>query len=108
VKHHGTDQKDDQRPILEQGAGSDGLALCAPLLPAPREFVINLVGADVVEGKDGRECADRHEDEDAAIGNEVTEQAHRYGGGDIAGGVECLVTSLAGIKQMVAHVRRRR
>ena len=44
-----------------------------------------------------------HEEKDAAIGNEVTKQAHRHGGDDVAGRVESLVASLAAIEQLVSH-----
>src|ERR1039458_6052461 len=76
-------------------------------LGAPRPLVIDLIGTDDEEGEDRRERADRHEEKDAAIGNEVTTQAHRHGGDDVAGRVERLVTSLAAIEQLVSHDPKR-
>src|ERR1039458_7372357 len=76
-------------------------------LGAPRPLVIDLIGTDDEEGEDSRERADRQEEKDAAIGNEVTTQAHRHGGDDVAGRVERLVTSLAAIEQLVSHDPKR-
>src|ERR1039458_6693352 len=76
-------------------------------LGAPRPLVIDLIGTDDEQGEDRRERADRHEEKDAAIGNEVTTQAHQHGGDNVAGRVERLVTSLAAIEQLVSHDPKR-
>jgi hypothetical protein len=78
MKHHRADEEDEQRPILEQCVRPNGSAVLAAFLRAPRPPVIDLIGTDDEQGEDGRERKDEHEEEDAAIGNEVTKQAHRH------------------------------
>src|ERR1035441_9502006 len=73
------------------------------LLRAPRPLVVDLVGADDEQRKEGRKRAERHEEKDATVGNEITQQAHGHGGGDVAGRVEPLIASLTAIEQPVSH-----
>src|ERR1035438_6920450 len=79
------------------------LAAFLAFLRASRPFVLDLVGADDEQREEGRKRAERHEEKDATVGNEITQQAHGHGGDDVAGRVETLVASLTAIKQPVSH-----
>ena len=76
MEHDRTDQEDKQRAIVNQRAPVRRFAVFAAWLRAPRPLVIDLTGADKKQGQEGRECADHNEEKDAAIGDEIAEQAH--------------------------------
>jgi hypothetical protein len=99
-RDHRTDKKNEQPSILEQRERFDRLAV---FLRAPRPSVINRIRADHEKSEDGRDRKGTDKEENTAIRDEAAEQTHRYGGEDIAGGVESLVTTLAAIKQMMSN-----
>jgi hypothetical protein len=76
MEHDCADQKYDQRTLLQRRGCPNRFAVASILLCTTRSLVIDFVGADLAQGEEGWKHANRDEKENAAIGDEVPEQAH--------------------------------
>ena len=98
MEHHGADEEDHQRAILKEHPDAFRFATFLAVVCATGELVVNLAGSDQKQDENRGDRESRDEEEDAAVGNEVAEQAHRHGGNHIACRVESLVATLADVE----------
>ena len=103
MEHHGAGQKENQRAIPEEQPDAFHFGAFPVVSCAASQLVINLAGPDHQQDKNRghSECCD--EEEDAAVGNEVAEQAHRYGGNHVPRRVEGLIAALADVECGSSH-----
>src|SRR5580692_1361597 len=98
MEHHRAEQENYQRVITEQNAYAFDLRTFFAAICATGDIVINLFRPDHEHDENRGKGQSDYEEKNAAIGNEITEKAHGYGGHHVSRGVKCLIAALARVK----------
>ena len=98
MEHHGADEEEDQWAIPEEHPDAFHFAAFLAVICATGELVVNLGGSDQKQDENRGDCESHDEEEDAPVGNEVAEEAHRHGGNHVTCRVERLIATLAGVE----------
>jgi hypothetical protein len=84
MEHHGTDEEEHEWAILEEHPDAFHFAAFLAVLCATGELVVNLGGSYQKQDKNRGDRESHDEEEDAPVGNQVAEEAHRHGGSHVA------------------------
>ena len=98
MEHHGADEEEDQWAIPEEYPDAFRFAGFLAFICATGDLVVNLGGSDQKQDENRGDRESHNEKEDAAVGNEVAEEAHRQCSSHVPCRVERLIAALAGVE----------
>jgi len=103
VKQHRANKEDQQRPIFEQRRDVRDAGRFVTVVGSARHVVIDVTRPDAGERPQGGNREGHDKEENAAIGEKIADETHRYRGDHIARGIKGLVPALAPIKEVSTH-----
>ena len=98
MEHHGANQEHDQWTVAEQHPDAMRLAAFPAAVRATGNVVVDLCGPDQKQGEKRGDRQNHDEEENAPVGSEVAEEAHRHSGGHVPRRVERLIAALADVE----------